>query len=166
MRVLRLAWPVGLVLVHVLVIGCGKPTLPGRQFSGERPDTTSAPPVTSPLPEEPYYAWGDADAKTRVLAFYPIDEDHAWLMDLLKDLVEKHPGKLYVRYVDYRTPEGNAIFTRAGGTGRAVLIDGENAFDIETENRTYTVDFVGEMGRYWTEEDLKVAISQAVERAH
>ena len=166
MRCFRWAWAVGLAVVLVLGVGCGRPSLPGQQFSGERVETGTAPPTESPLPEEPYLEWGAADAKVRVLAFFPIDEDHAGLIDLLKGIAEQYPGKVYVRYVDYRTPEGAAIFQRAGAAGRTLMINGENEAEIERDGGSYTVDFVQEMGRYWTGEDVKRAIAQEVARQY
>lgn len=152
--------------VVILVAGCGRPTLPGRQFRGERAETATSPRVESPLPEQPYFKWGDEQAKVRVLAFFPIDDAHAEVMQLLESLAEEHRGKVYARYVDYRTPEGADIFERAKASGRAVMINGKTAISIETDGGSYTVDFVQEMGRYWTADDLRKAVAQEVARAY
>jgi len=162
----RWAWAAGTTALVLVAVGCGRPSLPGRHFSGEQAETTTSAPVESPLPEKPYFEWGDADAKVRVLAFFAIDDAHAELRELLEGLAEEHRGKVYVRYVDYRTPEGAAIFQRAEATGRAVMINGETGIDIETDGGFYTVDFVQEMGRFWTAEDLKKAIAQEVARQY
>ncbi|UCC68276.1 MAG: hypothetical protein JSV79_14410 [Armatimonadota bacterium] len=166
MHLFRWMGAASLTALLVLAVGCGRPSLPGQHFSGERAETGTSPPADSALPEQPYFEWGAADAKVRVLAFFPIDEDHAELMELLQEMVGQYPEKLYVRYVDYRTPEGAAIFQRAGAAGRTLMINGENEVEIERDGGSYTVDFVQEMGRYWTAEDVRRAIAQEVARQY
>ncbi len=166
MRCSRWGWAAGMVGIAALAAGCGRPSLPGRQFSEKPPETTTSPAVESPLPEQPYYEWGDAEAKVRVLAFFPIDEAHAGVMELLEGLAKEYPGRVYVRYVDYRTPEGAAILERSEAVGRAVMINGETEVEIEAETGPYKVDLVQEMGRFWTAEDLKKAIAQEVARQY
>ena len=167
MRHSTLAWLVGLIGLVALAVGCGRPSLPGQQFSGEKAETTASPPIVSPLPEEAILEWGVDSARVRVLAFLPIDDEHKQLMELLQGLVEENPGKLYVRYVDFRLPAGRAIFERSGASGRMVQINGESAVELEQENgRTYTVELVQEIGRYWTADDLKKGILQEIARQY
>lgn len=166
MRHSTLAWLVGLMGLVALAVGCGRPSLPGQQFSGEKPETTSSPAITSPLPEEAILEWGDESARVRVLAFFPIDDEHQKLMDLLERLAEENPGKLYVRYVDFRLPAGRAIYERAGATGRMVQINGESDVEIEEDGRTYRVDLVQEIGRYWTADQLEKGIVQEIARQY
>ena len=81
--------------------------------------------------------------------------------------MEENPGKLDVRYEDIRLPAGRAIFERSGASGRMVQINGESEIEIEEENgRTYTVDLVQEIGRYWTADDLKKGILQEIARQY
>jgi hypothetical protein len=166
MRHSTLACLVGLTGLLALAVGCGRPTLPGQHFSGDKPDTSSSPPITSPLPEEAVLTWGDEEARVRVLAFFPIDDEHKQLMELLQGLVEENPGKLYVRYVDFRLPEGGAIFERSRATGRMIQINGESEVELEAEGRTYKIDLVQEMGRFWTADDLETAITQEIARQY
>ena len=166
MRHSTLAWLAGLIGLVALAVGCGRPSLPGQQFSGEKAETTASPEITSPLPEEAILEWGDESARVRVLAFFPIDEEHQELMDLLEGLVEENPGKLYVRYVDFRLAAGRAVFERANASGRMVQINGESEIEIEEDGRTYTVDLVQEVGRYWTADDLKKGIIQEIARQY
>jgi len=143
--------------------GCGRPVLPGQQFKEERSGPPMAAATDTPLPEQGVYEWGEEDAEVQVAAFYPIDEYHKELMDLLKNAAtEKHKGKIAVKYVDYRTPQGRALFAEEGIQVSTVLINGENSIELKTEYGPRTVDFVRDVGRFWTLEDLAQAIDQAV----
>jgi hypothetical protein len=146
--------------------GCGRPTLPGTQFSQEKTRPVAPEQPTSPLPEEPILEWGDPDAEVRVVAFYPIDDDHTVLTDLLRGLAEEHAGRIYVKHVDPRAPEGNALFRRAELQVTAVLINAENSVIIEANGRSREVVFVREMGRFWTANDLRMAVAQEVRDAY
>ena len=164
----RFAWLTMMLVVTagiLLAAGCGRPTLPGQQFQGERrvvPGTVE----DTPLPEQPILAWGSKDAKVRVTAFFPIDEPHQRLMDLLESIAEEYQDKVYIRYADYRTPEGAQLFAQAEIQVSAILINGENSVDLESATGPRTVDFVKEMGRYWTGDDLREAVAQAVAEAY
>jgi len=160
--------PRWLCLVYVAttiaaVSGCGRPALPGQQFKGERrvPPTTMA--TDAPLPEQAFYEWGAEDAKVRISAFYPIDEHHQPLIDLLKNVAtEKYKGKVFVEYVDYRTPQGRVMFAETDSSVATLLINGENSIELQTEYGPRAVDFVRDMGRFWTLEELGQAIDQVV----
>ena len=146
--------------------GCGRPSLPGRQFEGETRTIPGQVTTAAPLPEEPVLQWGPDDAKVQVVAFYPIDEPRQRLVDILEELAtEKYPGQVHVRYVDYRTPEGRQEFLAEQLQVATILINGESSVELEGEKGTRLVDFVREMGRYWTEKDLRQAIGDAVERS-
>ena len=166
MKRCRWAWTIFLAAVAALPAGCGRPSIPGRQFRGERVGTTASAPTTSPLPEQPYLEWGPSDAKVRVLAFFPIDDEHRRLIDVLKGLADEYPGKLYVKYVDYRTPEGRAILERSEMTSLGLLINGESSVEIKGEPHSRTVDFFQEMGRFWTSADLKAAVAQEIAKVY
>lgn len=156
-----------LILTSMLALhlaGCGRPSLPGRQFGGETRTIPGQVATGTPLPEEPILEWGPEDAKVQVVAFYPIDEPRRKLMDILEELAtETYPGQVHVRYVDYRTPEGQQAFLAEGLQVATILINGENSIELQGDKGTRTVDFVRDMGRYWTEKDLRQAIGDAVE---
>jgi hypothetical protein len=152
------------VAAALLGSGCGKPTLPGQTFRGELAREERA--SESPLPDEPIREWGPEDAKVRVVAFYPMDDEHQPLMELLEELVERYGDRLYVKYVDYRTPEGQAAFQLAEQTSRGLLINGDNSVRMESDPEAHEVTFVQEMGRYWTADDLRAAVAQEVRKAY
>jgi len=158
----HLGWGIGLGLALALLAGCGRPTLPGRQFRDEQARTSSVREITSPLPKEPMWEAGASAAKVRIVAFYPIDDDHKQLQESLKGLVKQYPGKVYVKYVDFRTLEGQQAFTAANMTVTGLLINGRKEYTIPAKPNPYTVDFAQDVGRYWTLEDLKLAVAQEV----
>jgi len=165
----RFAWLSIMLVVTagiLLAAGCGRPTLPGQQFQGERRALPGSAATDTPLPDKPIYAWGPEDAKVRVTAFFPIDEPHQRLMDLLESLAQEHQDKVYIRYADYRTPEGAQLFAQAQIQVSGILINGESSVDLESATGPRTVDFVKEMGRYWTGDDLREAVAQAVAAAY
>lgn len=151
----------------VIASGCGRPTLPGQQFKGQRETLPGTVRTDTPLPEEPFYEWGPEDAKVQIEAFYPIDEGHQRLIGLLKKAAtEEYPGKVHVMYVDYRTPEGAAMMKRAETQVTAILFNGESSVDLDAPLGVRTVDFVRDMGRFWTEDDLKQAIEHEIAKAY
>ena len=164
----RTAWLSSILITIaavVLAAGCGRPTLPGQQFQGERrvvPGTVA----DTPLPEQPILVWGSEDAKVRVTAFFPIDEPHQRLRDLIESIAEEYQDKVYIRYADYRTPEGAYLLAQAELQVSAILINGENSVELESPTGPRTVDFVKDMGRYWTGDDLREAVAQAVAEAY
>jgi hypothetical protein len=166
MKPCRWAWRAILATSLALAGGCGRPTLPGTQFSQEKTRTPVSEQAASPLPEEPILEWGDPEAEVRVVAFFPIDDDHAALRDLLRGLAEEHAGQIYVKYVDPRTPEGNALFRRGELQVTTVLINAESTVIIEANGRSAEVTFAREMGRFWTANDLKRAVAQEVGKAY
>ena len=153
-------------LVAVWAAGCGRPVVPGQQFRGERAQTSSVKPSTSPLPEKPTIEKGPQEAKVRIVAFFPIDEDHKPLIDLLKGFVKEYPGKVYIKYIDYRTPTGYAAFQNAKMTVSGLMINTKKEYVINAKPNPYTADFSQDMGRYWTADDLKKAVAEEVSRVY
>jgi hypothetical protein len=165
MRVVRLLCSIA-VIAAVWVAGCGRPTLPGQQLAGRQIPTSVAPERASPLPKKPYVEWGDAKAKVRIYAFYMIDDRHKGLMDLFKSLADQYRGKVYVKYTDYRTAEGAGSMERSKASPDSLLLNGSNEFQLRAKPHPYTIQFAQEIGRYWTADDLKKAVAQAVEEAY
>ncbi len=159
-------WIIALGAALALPAGCGRPTLPGQQFRGQKAVTTSQKPITSPLPEKPIIEEGPANAKVRIVAFFPIDREHQPLIDLMKSLVKQYPGKVYIKYIDFRTPQGQEAFQNAKMTVQGLMINTEKEYTIQAKPHPYVVDFSQDMGRYWTADDLKQAVAQEVAAAY
>jgi ABC-type glycerol-3-phosphate transport system substrate-binding protein len=150
----------------VYAAGCGRPVMPGQQFRGKQAVTSTVKQATSPLPENPVIEAGPQDAKVRIVAFFPMDDDHKPLIDLLKGFAKEYPGKVYTKYVDYRTPTGYQAFQNAKMTVPGVMINTQNEYTFRVKPNPYTVDFSQDMGRYWTAEDLKRAVAEEVKRVY
>ncbi len=48
----------------------------------------------------------------------------------------------------------------------AILINGESSVELQSAAGPRIVDFVKEMGRYWTADDLREAVAQAIAQAY
>jgi len=160
----------GIVIVVALAIGlsvgCGRPTVPGQQFQAERFDPQGGERESGALPENPIRQWGEEGAKVQIEAYYPIDESHEVVMALLEELAEGHPGKVHAKYVDYRTREGAQLLAQRQMGGTGLLINGNVRVKIQAEPNPYEVEFVGDMGRFWTADDLRAAVAQEVKAAY
>lgn len=152
--------------ISCLAAGCGRPVLPGGQFRGPKAQTNTNAASTSPLPAKPIVEEGPTSAKVRIVAFFPIDDQHKPVMDLLKGLVKEYPGKVYVKYVDYRTPQGYEVFQNAKMTVSGLMINSEKDYTIHAKPNPYTVDFSQEMGRYWTADHVKKAVAEEIEKQY
>ena len=164
----RVLWMgVGVLVTALFASGCGRVGLPGKnEFGGRKAITTTAKPPTNPIPKQPWFEAGSPDAKVRIIAFFPMDDYRKPVMDVLKGLAKQYPGKVYVKYTDTRTREGQQAQTRAGGTGPGLLINSQSSMTIQAKPNPYEVDFNQDMGRYWTEDDLKAAVAQEVARVY
>ncbi len=154
---------VALLALAVVLPGCGAFRSPG--FSGQKGSTSA---VTAPTdaPKESILEWGPKDAKVRVIAFFFISSqgEYPVLMKTLQDLVKQYPGKVYVKYADLRTPDGQALRAKTGqqGAGAGLIINGKTEFTVKTGQYSHSVAFDQEPGGYWTEEDLKAVVAQEV----
>ena len=160
MMVIVLALAVG------VSVGCGRPTVPGQQFQAERFDPQDGGTDSGPLPDNPIREWGAEDAKIQIEAYFPINESHEAVMALLEDLTEEYPGKVHVKYVDYRTQEGARLLAQRERSASGLLINGKDRLTIQAEPIPYDVDFLLDMGRYWVADDLRAAVAQEVKAAY
>lgn len=166
MRTVRVGYIIA-VVAAVWPAGCGRPAVPGRHLQGRQISTSVAPQRASPLPKKPYVEWGDAKAaKVRIYAFYMIDDRHKGLMDLFKSLADQYRGQVYVKYMDYRTAEGAGSMERAKASPDSLLLNGKSEFQLRAEPHPYVIEFAQDIGRFWTADDLKKAVAQAVEEAY
>jgi hypothetical protein len=161
----RLHWVPTILLPGALLLsGCGRPTLPGKAMRGPTA-TTSVVEPRSEAPKQPYIEAGSPDAKVRVMAFFAIDSRHKLVIEAVTGLVKQFPGKVYVRYVDPDTPKGQEIMTNTKAAGSGVMINGETTVQ-QGSSQTEFWNFGGEMGRYWTADDLKAAVAEEVQKAY
>ncbi|HOS93230.1 MAG TPA: substrate-binding domain-containing protein [Armatimonadota bacterium] len=99
-----------------------------------------------------------------VTAFYPGNEDHQWVRDYLKQLEDKHPGKVKTRFVAFNTDEGATEWQEAGLECGTWFIDGESEVTFTQDGKEKTVWFVKEEGGEWSEADLFAAVADRVSK--
>ncbi len=111
---------------------------------------------------------GDAagKAKVTVQAFYPDNEGHAVIKQLVEQLGRKYPGQVSAEFVDFTSDEGFERWREAGLTCGAILINGEQTVKIKEAKGTREVTFMMGMGGEWTQADLEAAVVQAVAEAY
>jgi hypothetical protein len=161
----RVHWVLTILLPGALLLsGCGRPTMPGKTLVGPKANSSLEEPRTE-APKQPYIEAGSPDAKVRVMAFFYIDSRHKPVIEAIKDLAKQFPGKVYVRYVDPDTPRGHEIMVNTKAAGSGVLINGETTIQ-QGSSQTEFWNFGGEMGRYWTADDLRAAVAQEVQKAY
>ena len=103
-----------------------------------------------------------------MIAYYPMDEqkDHKLLMDQMKAFVKQYPGKVYVKYIDIRSEQGQSERKASGGESQGLLINGASSVMIQAKPQAHPVNFDLDLGRYWTLDNLKDAVAQAVAKAY
>ncbi len=153
-------------ITAVFLSGCGR--FHTARFNDKKAEVGVLKPPTTKLPDKPVLEWGSPTAKVRIIAFFFIDKDYQSYMDMFQSLVKQYEGKLFVRYADIRTPEGRALRSRTGGqaAGAGLLLDGQSGFTINAKPSPYEVNFDQEMGRFWTENDLRQAVAQEIEKLY
>ncbi|MFQ6097666.1 MAG: molybdate ABC transporter substrate-binding protein [Armatimonadota bacterium] len=104
-------------------------------------------------------------AAVYVQAFYPDNEGHRGIKDLVLGLQKKYPGKVRAEFVDFTTPDGLKRRTDAGLTCGGIIINGQNTVRIGQGESAREVTFMMGMGGEWTAEELEQAVAEAVERA-
>jgi hypothetical protein len=156
-----------LFVAGLLCSGCGRIKPPGQGFVG-KPVSTSVGGSTSPepIPNPPFFEAGPPKAKVRVVAYYAMDKKNKPLMDQMKAFAKQYGDKIYVRFVDIRSPLGQSEREASGGQSEGVLINGQGSVVIQAKPQPHPVNFDLDLGRYWTLEDLRAAVDQAVSKAY
>lgn len=111
---------------------------------------------------EPVDAPGVADAKVSVVAFYPDNETHQHIKQLLDRIEQKHRGAVSTEFVDFQTDEGFRRWQEAGLTCGAVLVNGRRNVTISQNGEDRQVSFIMGPGTFWEEEDLLAVVEAAV----
>ena len=162
----RVLWlGIGFVVAVSVLSGCGR-WRPGGTFEGEQWNRPTVEPSASPIPVPPWYVTGPEGARVRVVAFFPMDAPHEPILLTLKALAKQYPGKVYVKMMDVRSPEGEQAAARAQVGAYGLLINGESTVTINAKPNPYQVEFNQDPGRFWTLDDLKAAVVQAVAKEY
>ncbi|MBD3292436.1 MAG: molybdate ABC transporter substrate-binding protein [Armatimonadia bacterium] len=98
-----------------------------------------------------------------VEAYYPDNEGHREIKDMLARLEEEHGSAVSTEFIDFQSDEGFERWQAAGLTCGAVLINGERNVTLTEDGRERQVSFTMGPGTYWTEEDLKAVVAEQLQ---
>lgn len=115
---------------------------------------------------KPPAAGANDPPKVVVTAYYPGNEGHLHIKQLIEEIAAKYPDKVAAEFVDFQSDEGFERWQAAGLTCGALLINGKNTVDIEDDAGQRQVTFMMGPGVYWSEDDLRAAVGQAVAQAY
>jgi hypothetical protein len=107
---------------------------------------------------------GDRKARVRIEAYYPLNQEHKPIADLLLGFPDKYPGQVYLRLADWRTERGKKLWYASGLTCGGIQINGKS--EILLEGRKQPTLFLQAIDVYWTREELEAAVRQAVRAAY
>lgn len=134
--------------------GCSK----REQDQGSVPGTPGIPAVASVQYCD--YKAGPENAKVKVEAYYP--GRHEDTLAAVKGLVDGFPGQVQIEIVDWRREQGLKRRDVAGLVCAGVMINGNNAFDLDVDGATFKVLFVRGIDGEWTKADLEAAVRQEI----
>jgi hypothetical protein len=100
-----------------------------------------------------------------VEAFYPGDEDHTDIEQLVLGFPKQYPGVVSAEFIDFRQGEGFDRWRAAGLNCGAVLVNGKQTVVTKDRGGEREVTFTHALGGEWTADDLRAAVAQAVAEA-
>lgn len=95
---------------------------------------------------------GPADAPVQIEAFYPFNEDHAWVKQLNQKILDTYPGQVHITQIDWFTEEG----------GKYQSDKGLPACGLYTVNGEVVAKKSQPLGG-WTDQTLLDAVAKALE---
>lgn len=153
-----------LVMCCLVAAGCGSE----ETAAPATPATPAGPSggVVGEIPDEAALVkMGPEDAVVKLVAFYPNDEGHKFIVDYLKEFAEAHPDSVSLAAVDFRTPAGYEVWQPTGLGCAGVLVNGTAEWEIETDGKTEKVSFTKRMGVLWTQEDFEQVVNKLLAEA-
>jgi len=111
-----------------------------------------------------------ANAKVIIKAFYPLNEGHKEIIEVLKDLEKRHLGKVRVEAYEIRKPdekpEDFAAWRKTGLSCAGIFINGQDTVKVKDAQGEREVTFHRAMGGEWTKAELIAAVEQEVKRQY
>ena len=98
----------------------------------------------------------------RVEAYYPGNEGHKYISDLMDEVNEKYAPAVHAEFIDFTSDEGYDRWQAAGLKCGTIMINGEYKVTIEKDGETKNVMFQmgGKGDGYWNPEDLFAYLDQ------
>ena len=98
-------------------------------------------------------------------AFYPGDQDHKDIKQLVLGFPKQYPGVVSAEFIDFRQGEGFDRWRAAGLNCGAVLVNGKQTVALQEADGEREVTFTHAIGGEWTADDLRAAVAQVVAEA-
>lgn len=104
-------------------------------------------------------------AAVEIVAYYPFNPDHQFIVDYLKEFETKYPGQVTVEVNDMQSPEGRQKWATSGLSCAGVFVNGSTRHEIVKDGKTETVDFLKRMDSFWSREDFETVVKELLEKA-
>ena len=115
----RFAWMlIGLLVIGLGAAGCQTTTEPAEPVEVAEPPPPSDEAVERVKPK---------DAVVRIEAYYPLNEGHKFIAEYLEEVADRHPDKISLKIVDFRTPEGRTEWLDTGLKCAGVFVNGSTS---------------------------------------
>lgn len=107
---------------------------------------------------------GPSNAAVKIVAYYPVNESHQYIVDYLKEFAEAHPAQVSLEVIDFRTPAGQKRWMDSGLQCAGVFVNGSTRHEIERNGETETADFIKRMDVFWTSEDFETVVNKLLDK--
>jgi len=108
----------------------------------------------------------EGSALVEIVAYFPGNEEHQFIRDLLTAEEKKHPGLVKTRFVDFNSDDGYTEWTDRGFTCGTIVVNDKYEFEVQKNGQKVPVAFrqSPEHGQ-WAEEDLGLVVEQELKAA-
>lgn len=100
------------------------------------------------------------DAVVDVVAYYPGNEAHESIREMIQQLAGKYEGKVHGEFVAFTDKEGFDRWRAAGLSCGAILINDEQTWSIEKDGKPVEVTFKMAEGGEWETDDLYAVVEK------
>lgn len=144
----------------LLLSGCWRKTAaakpPAPPQAKAPSEVTAAPRATAP---------SAAKAPISLEAYYPLNSDHQYIIDYLKEIQKKHPKEISLAVYDMQSPEGRKKWSTTDLGCAGVFVNGKTHWEIKKGGKTESVDFIKRLDDFWPRQDFEAVIKQLLEQA-
>lgn len=120
--------------------------------------------INPAAPAAPIQNQNQANAKVRIEAYYPFNEEHLFMKEHLETLAQKFSGQVKVECIDFRNDEGYLRWRKTGLSCGGILINGKGKFTITKDGQSKEIEFLKRMDMFWTKDDLETVINQELKK--
>jgi len=143
---------VGLTLALSLSFGAA-----GCRQKAAKPAAEETAPAQQPEATGPPVA-------VEIVAYYPLNPDHQYIVDYLREFEDKYPGEVRVTVHDMQTPEGRERWRESGLGCAGVFVNGSTRHELKRDGETATGDFIKRMAVFWLREDFEAVVEDLLKQ--